>query len=316
MKIAVSSCLLGELIRYNGGHKHDHFVTDELGKYAEFIPFCPEHLAFGTPRESIRLVETETQDVTVQANKSLHDLTEDLTLTSNDEIDKLKTEPIRGIIFKSKSPSCGLGSAIVYRTNGYAKEKGDGVFAKLCREHFPLLPMEEEGRLCDPWLRENFVMQLFAYDDFENFKASNPAMKDLVAFHQSYKFMLQAKHEEMYRELGKIVGNHDNLTFESLLAKYELLFKTAIAQKSSIGKNRNVLEHMAGFVKDKVTQVEREMLHEQIREYANQIVPLIAPLSRLHMFAKAYDVEYLLAQKFINPYPKELALRSDIKSGK
>ena len=159
-------------------------------------------------------------------------------------------------------------------------------------------------------------MQLFAYDDFENFKASEPTLKALIEYHQSYKFMLQAKNDVMYRKLGQIVGNHDNLSFEEILKKYEYIFKTIIAEKSSIGKNRNVLEHMAGYVKDDISEVEKEMLHEQIRDYANKIIPLIAPLSRLHMFAKQYNAEYLLGQKFLNPYPKELALRSDIRSGK
>lgn len=316
MKIAVSGCLLGEKIRFDGGHKHDSFITQELGKYAEFVSFCPEHFAFGTPRPTIRLVEKDADSYFIASSKTQEDLTQRLSETSNGELQKIKEEPIRGIIFKSKSPSCGLGSALVYRENGYAKEKDDGLFAKMCREQFPLLPMEEEGRLCDPWLRENFVMQLFAYDDFENFKASKPAMKDLVEFHQSYKFMLQAKHDMIYRELGQIVGNHEGLDFSEILRQYEILFKTAIAQKSSIGKNRNVLEHMAGFVKDRITKVEKEMLHEQIGDYANRLVPLIAPLSRLHMFAKTHGIEYLLDQKFLYPYPKELALRSDIKSGK
>jgi uncharacterized protein YbbK (DUF523 family)/uncharacterized protein YbgA (DUF1722 family) len=315
MQIAVSACLLGEKIRFDGGHKHDHFITDGLGAFSQFIPFCPEHLAFGTPRPTIRLVHGQ-QGIEVHPSKKDDNLTEALLATSNAELSRLKAAPIRGIIFKSKSPSCGLGSALVYRPNGYAEGKGDGVFAKLCREHFPLLPMEEEGRLLDPWLRENFVMQLFAYDDFENFKTSKPGMKELVAFHQSYKFMFQAKNEKIYREMGNLVGNHDKQSFDGILAAYELLFKTIIAQKSSIGKNRNVLEHMAGFVKDLISPVEKDMLHEQIGEYSNKIVPLIAPLSRLYMFAKNHDVEYLLGQKFLNPYPKELALRSDIKSGK
>lgn len=315
MQIAVSSCLLGERIRFDGGHKHDRFVTDELGNFAQFIPFCPEHLAFGTPRPTIRLVN-DKNGVEVHSSKTSENLTKSLLYTSNTELDRLKSVPLRAIIFKSKSPSCGLGSALVYRTNGYAEGKDDGIFAKLCREHFPLLPMEEEGRLCDPWLRENFVMQLFAYDDFENFKASNPNMKKLVDFHQSYKFMFQAKNDVMYRELGKIVGNHSLLSFDDIFGRYEHLFKTIIAEKSSIGKNRNVLEHMAGFVKDVISEVEKEMLHEQINDYANKIVPLIAPLSRLYMFAKGYNVEYLLGQKFLNPYPKELALRSDIRSSK
>ena len=316
MKIAVSGCLLGEEIRYSGGHSHDRFVTQSLGKYAQFVSFCPENLAFGTPRSTVRLVEDENDGYYVQSSDGEVDVTEKLLHTNNIELQKIQNEPIRGIIFKSKSPSCGLGSAMVYRSNGYSKEKGDGLFVKICKEHFPLLPMEEEGRLNDPWLRENFIMQLFAYDDFENFKDSKPAMKDLVDFHQSYKFMLQAKDDVLYRKLGQIVGNHDKLSFDEVLNKYEYVFKTIIAEKSSIGKNRNVLEHMAGFVKDKISKVEKEMLHEQIRDYANKIVPLIAPLSRLHMFAKTYDVEYLLNQKFLHPYPKELALRSDIKSGK
>lgn len=315
MQIAVSACLLGEKIRFDGGHKHDRFITKGLGAFSDFLPFCPEHLAFGTPRPTIRLVHEEN-GIEVHPSKKNDNLTEALLETSNAELSRLKAAPIRAIIFKSKSPSCGLGSALVYRPNGYAEGKDDGVFAKLCREHFPLLPMEEEGRLCDPWLRENFVMQLFAYDDFENFKASNPTMKTLVDFHQSYKFMLQAKNDVMYRKLGQIVGNHDELSQEEILKKYEYIFKTIIGEKSSIGKNRNVLEHMAGFVKDVISDVEKEMLHEQIRDYANKIVPLIAPLSRLHMFAKEYKVAYLLGQKFLNPYPKELALRSDIKSGK
>ncbi len=315
MNIAVSSCLLGEKVRFDGGHKHDHFITDNLGAYAEFVPFCPEALTFGTPRPTIRLVKDD-EKIKVQSSKTANDVTDALLVTSNHELERLKNTHLSAIIFKSKSPSCGLGSALIYRTNGYAAGKDDGVFAKLCREHFPLLPMEEEGRLCDPWLRENFIMQVFAYDDFEQFKASNPDMKTLVDFHQSYKFMLQAKNEKMYRMLGQIVGNHDELRFSEILKEYEYLFKTIIAEKSSIGKNRNVLEHMAGFVKDKISTIEKEMLHEQIRDYANKIVPLIAPLSRLHMFAKTHDVAYLLNQKFLHPYPKELALRSDIKSGK
>lgn len=315
MQIAVSACLLGEKIRFDGGHKHDHFITDGLGAFSQFVPFCPEHLAFGTPRPTIRLVHGQ-DGIEVHPSKKEDNLTDALLATSNAELSRLKAAPIRGIIFKSKSPSCGLGSALVYRPNGYAEGKGDGVFAKLCKEHFPLLPMEEEGRLLDPWLRENFVMQLFAYDDFENFKTSKPVMSELVAFHQSYKFMLQAKNEKSYREMGNLIGNHDKQSFEAIFSAYELLFKTIIAQKSSIGKNRNVLEHMAGFVKDLISPVEKEMLHEQIDEYANKIVPLIAPLSRLYMFAKNHQVEYLLGQKFLNPYPKELALRSDIKSGK
>jgi len=315
MKIAVSGCLLGEEIRHNGGHKRDDFITDMLGRYAEFVSFCPEHLAFGTPRDSIRLVNT-SDGIIVQRNKNAEDVTDALTQTSKEELEKIAQQPLGGIILKSKSPSCGLGSTVLYRANGYAEKKGSGIFAQMCQKKFPLLPIEEEGRLLDPWLRENFVMQLFAYDDFETFKASKPTMKALVAFHQSYKFMLQSKDEQSYRELGNIVANRHGDTFDAMLTAYETRFKETIAHKSSIGKTRNVLEHMAGFLKKSVSEVEKRTLHEQIEDYANKIVPLITPLSTLDMLAKEYQVTYLLGQKFLHPYPKALALRSDIRSGK
>jgi uncharacterized protein YbgA (DUF1722 family) len=206
-------------------------------------------------------------------------------------------------------------SAKVYLENGFSEGKADGMFAGLCRKEFALLPMEEEGRLLDPWLRENFVMQLFAYDAFEKFKVT-AKMKDLVVFHQNNKFMLQSKDEVLYRELGHLVGNHEKKPFEEILQAYELGFKTAIAKKTSIGKTRNVLEHMAGFVKNFLSAQEKAMLHEQIEDYVNKIVPLIVPLSTLKIYATKYEVAYLLEQTFLESYPKELALRSDIKSGK
>ena len=315
MKIAVSACLLGAKVRFDAGHKHDHFITDELGKFAEFISFCPEHLAFGTPRPTVRLVKTN-DSFRIQSNKTEADLTDALMQTSHDELEKLEIEPLCGIIFKSKSPSCGMNSAKLYLTNGMSDGKEDGVFMRLCRERYPLLPMEEEGRLEDAWLRENFVMQVFAYNRFETLKAASPALNDLVMFHTAHKFMLQAKDEQLYRELGNIVANRNGLSFEILLGQYELGFKTAISRKSSIKRTRNVLDHLAGFFKKELTKSEKETLHDQIRDYADKIIPLIVPLSTIQLYARKYDTKYLLEQTFLEPYPKTLALRSHIKSGK
>jgi uncharacterized protein YbbK (DUF523 family)/uncharacterized protein YbgA (DUF1722 family) len=268
MKIAVSGCLLGEKIRFDAGHKRDDFIVDELGKYAEYISFCPEHLAFGSPRTSIRMVKDE-EHLKILSNKTGEDLSDVLLQTSQDELQRIKKENIRGIIFKSKSPTCGMSSSKVYLPNGFAEGKDDGVFASLCKKEFGYLPMEEEGRLCDAWLRENFVMQLFAYDAFERFK-KDATMKNLVDFHQSYKFLLQSKDEKIYRELGYIVGNHEKKSFEETLEAYEMLFKSAISKKSSIGKTRNVLEHMAGFLKKFLNKDEKQMLHEQIDDCVAQ----------------------------------------------
>ncbi len=316
MKIAVSSCLLGNTVRFDSGHKHDHFITDELSRYAEFIPFCPEDLAFGSPRASLRMVHGEQNTIIIQSNKDGSDMTSRLLQAAHEDLNRIKKEPLSGIIFKSKSPSCGLKSAKAYLQNGFAEGKEDGVFARLCKEHFPLLPMEEEGRLNDPWLRENFIMQLFAYDDFEQLKRSYRGIKSLVDFHQSYKFMLQSKNEINYRKLGQLIGTHDKQNTEYIFNEYEHLFKKTISYKSSIGKTRNVLEHMAGFVKKDLLDVEKQTLHEQIRDYAAKIIPLITPLSTLSMFAHKYNATYILGQKFLQPYPKELALRSHINSVK
>lgn len=315
MKIAVSACLLGEKVRFDKGHKRDEFVMDELSRYAEFVSFCPEHFAFGSPRPSIRVVKHEDASLHIISNKTGEDLSETLLKTSMDDLEKVRSSDVVGIIFKSKSPSCGMMSAKVYLENGFSEGKADGMFAGLCRKEFALLPMEEEGRLLDPWLRENFVMQVFAYDAFEKFKL-HATMRDLVAFHQNNKFMLHSKDETLYRELGHLVGNHEKRPFEEILEAYELGFKTAITKKTSIKKTRNVLEHMAGFVKNFLSTQEKAMLHEQIEDFANKIVPLIVPLSTLKIYATKYEVAYLLEQTFVDPYPKELALRSDIKSGK
>lgn len=315
MTIAVSACLLGEKVRFDAGHKHEPFITQELGSFCSFIPFCPEHLAYGTPRPTIRLVNSNGT-IHVISNKNGQDQTDSLIEKSTTELEHLSQKPLCGIIFKSKSPSCGLKSAKVYLENGFCEGKEDGIFAAMCRERFPLLPMEEEGRLQDPWLRENFVMQIFAYERFEIFKKNHPTLNDLVRFHTVHKFLLQSKDEQLYRELGNIVANREERVFETSLAMYELGFKTAISRKSTIKKTRNVLEHLAGFFKNQLTSSEKEVLHTQISDFAHKILPLIVPLSTIHLYAKKYDTRYLLEQTFLDPYPKTLALRSHLDAGK
>jgi uncharacterized protein YbgA (DUF1722 family)/uncharacterized protein YbbK (DUF523 family) len=312
MKLAISGCLLGEKIRFDAGHKKDQFITEELSAYFEFISFCPEHLAFSTPRASLRLVEDENY-IKVESNKTQEDLRSDLIQASRQELSKLQEQDLCGIIFKSRSPSCGMGSVKLYQPTGMSSGKGDGVFAQMCQDNYENLPMEEEGRLLDPWLRENFVMQLFAYKRFEEFK-QEATHNTLVEFHKNHKFLLQSKDEKLYRHLGNVVANHSKHPFESVLLEYEKAFKEAIAEKSSVGKTRNVLEHMAGFLKKFLTKEEKKELHTLIDDFANRYIPVVVPLSTLKLYALKYEVEYLLEQVFLDPYPKELALRSAIKS--
>lgn len=312
MIIAVSGCLMGHKVRFDKGHKRDAFVMDSLSKYAEYISFCPEDMAFGSPRPSIALHEREGV-AQIISNKTEENLTQQLKESAKKDLDSIRSQKLGGIIFKSKSPSCGLSSAKLYLENGFVNGKRDGLFAEMCRAEFPLLPMEEEGRLCDAWLRENFIMQLFAYDAFEKFK-SGATLGGLVDFHRRYKFLLQSKDERLYRELGNIVANRDAKDFPTILLEYEILYKTAIAKKSSVGRSRNVLEHIAGFLKKYLSKEEKLLLHEQIEQTALKIVPIILPLSTLKLYATKYKISYLLEQVFLDPYPKELGLRSSVES--
>lgn len=315
MTLAVSACLLGEKVRFDAGHKHYRFLTEELGKYADFVPFCPEHLAFGTPRPTIRLVRDGAREY-VQSNKTQEEVSAPLADASKTELARIGTAPLCGIIFKAKSPSCGFGSAKLHLPNGHSEGKGDGVFVQMCKEAFPLLPMEEEARLQDAWLRENFIMQVFAYDAVEQLKADLSGMHDLVRFHTVNKFLIQAKDEALYRQMGRVVGNAEKKPLREVMETYELLFKTAIAKKSSIKRNRNVLEHMAGFFKRMLTPGEKAMLHEQIDDYAAKLLTLMTPVSTIRFLAGKYEVQYLLDQTFLDPYPKSMALRARLESGR
>ncbi|MDD5371960.1 MAG: DUF523 and DUF1722 domain-containing protein [Sulfurimonas sp.] len=230
MNIAVSACLLGQNVRYDGGNKHDKFITDELGRYASFVPFCPEAIAFGTPRSSIRLTSRD-DTVFVFSNENNSDLTRQLLDKAYDEMHRIAGVNLSGIIFKSKSPSCGMGSAKTYLENGNIDTQSDGVFVTICKEKFPLLPMEEEDRLQDELIRKNFIIQLFAYDSIEKFKENSPNIKSLANFHTRNKFLLQTKDKRVYKVLENIVANHKNLPFDDLFANYEYNFKVAISKK-------------------------------------------------------------------------------------
>lgn len=314
MLLAVSSCLLGNNVRYDGSNQMNKFVLKTLSKYAEFVHFCPEHLAMGTPRETIRIINDKNK-LELKTVFSKEDVTSKVIQSSKDEIQKLKQEPICGIILKSKSPSCGLGSTKYYE-NGMPQGKKDGVFAAMCKEQFPYLPIEEEARLNDAWLRENFIMQIFAYSEIQNLSNNISKFKHLVDFHTSYKYLLHSKNEVLYRDLGNIVANHDKKSLKDVMAEYKELFIKTIATKSKISKTVNVLEHMAGFFKKELTSKEKLELKELISQYKEKIIPLITVIALIKLLSVKYDKEFLLKQKFLQPYPDELALRSDIKSGK
>lgn len=312
MKLGISTCLLGESCRYDGSGCKDQFIANTLSNHFTFIPYCPESIIFGTPRESIRLVEQDGQ-IKVLTNQTKQDVTTELHDISQTLANKAMDDELCGFIFKSKSPTCGIDRVKVYQPiNAPSEKKGVGVFANEIKKLYPYLPIEEEGRLNDPWLRENFLMQVFSYQDFQNFLKSDPSFKELVEFHTSYKYLIYAKSHQAYKELGAIVANHEKNEFSTVLNNYKNSFLEAISNKGSIKKTYNVLLHIFGYFKKQLIKEEKEHLLNACNEYKQGIIPLIAVIKLLNLYVKKFDELYLKQQKFLNPYPPELALRSDL----
>jgi uncharacterized protein YbgA (DUF1722 family)/uncharacterized protein YbbK (DUF523 family) len=316
MKIGVSSCLLGQMCRYNGGHAKDDFIVDVLHKYFEIVPYCPEAIVFGTPRESIRIVE-ENGIQKVVTTKDKVDVTKPLQDICNTQAIKIADDALCGFILKSASPTCGLERVKVYdKHNTSGHKRGIGLFAEQIKNRYPYLPVEEEGRLQDAWLRENFIMQVFAYKHLHDFLATNPSAGELVKFHTSYKYLIYAKSQASYKSLGNIVANHEKLSIEELREVYKEEFLKAISKKGTIKKTYNVLLHLFGYFKKSLTKEEKQEVLTSIEEFKDGIIPLITIIKIIKLYVVRFDIEYLKTQKFLTPYPKELALRSSLKAYK
>ncbi len=316
MKIGVSSCLMGIKCRYDGCSNKDDFILDELSEYFEFESYCPEDPVFGTPRDTIRLVEVD-KDIRVLVSKTAEDVTQKLRQSSQKFAQKAASDDLCGFILKSKSPTCGLERVKVYQQKEAPSEKkGVGLFAQELKNTFKYLPIEEEGRLNDPWLKENFLMQVFAYGDLKEFLKNVTSPNELVEFHTSYKYLILAKSEHSYKTLGNIVANNPKRELHEQLKLYEEEFLKAISEKSTINKTYNVLLHITGYFKKLITKEEKEHILNACNEYKNEYIPLIAVTKIINLYVARFDQSYLAKQKFLHPYPKELGLRSDLKAYK
>ena len=315
MRLGISSCLLGTNCRYDGGHSRDRFITDMLGEYFEFVPYCPEKMVFTTPREAIRLVRID-DDIKVKTSVGNVDVTSKVVDISKELSNQIQDDDLCGFILKSKSPTCGLERVKVYpsKKNAMSEKNGIGVFAKQIKDKYPSLPLEEEGRLGDAWLRENFLMQIFSYKNIFEFLKTNPSAKDLVAFHTSYKYMIYSKSHISYKELGQIVANHDKRDIKVVLEDYKHAFLKAISLKGSISNTYNVLLHLYGYFKKDISKDEKTEILDTFEEFKNGLIPLIAVIKILNLYIKRFEIDYLKTQIFLNPYPKELALRSKVEA--
>jgi uncharacterized protein YbgA (DUF1722 family)/uncharacterized protein YbbK (DUF523 family) len=311
INLGVSSCLLGEHVRYDGGHKHDRYITDTLGRYFTFVSVCPEvGCGMPVPREAMRL-EGDPANPRLVTRRSGIDKTEQMLAFCRTRVRELETEDLCGFIFKKGSPSSGLYRVKVY-SNGMAARSGSGLFAAALTRHFPLLPVEEEGRLNDPDIRENFIERLFSLRRWKDLLLEKPDLGRLVAFHTCHKLQIMAHSPKIYREMGTLVAHGKEMKRAELLQRYEELFMKALALHATVSKNCNVLMHIMGYFKRELSRAEKEELLGVISHYHDHLVPLIVPLTLLKHYVNKYEQRYLQQQHYLSPHPAELMLRNHV----
>jgi len=312
LRIGISRCLLGEQVRFDGGHKHDRFLTDVFGRFVEWVPVCPEvEVGMGIPREAIRLVGASSSPRLVTIKTGI-DHTPAMTKFSERRARELEATDLSGFVFKSSSPSCGMERVRVYNPHGMPGKTGVGLFARAFMDRFPLIPVEEEGRLNDPILRENFIERVFCYRRWRDLVEERPTRKAVIAFHTEHKYLLLAHSRPHYLTLGRLVGDAKHHAPADLASRYGALFMEALAVKATVRKHVNVLNHIMGFFKDRLSATEKEELRTVIEDYHNGLTPLIVPLTLIKHYVRTHAVTYIQNQVYLNPHPKELMLRNHV----
>ena len=312
IRIGISSCLLGNCVRYDGGHKLDHYLTDTLGQYMKYVPVCPEvECGLGTPREAMRLVGSPDNPRLV-TRRTGTDHTPQMVRWAKIRVKELEKEKLCGFIFKSKSPSSGMSRVKVYNDKGMPVLKGVGIFARAFTAHFPRIPVEEDGRMHDPQLRENFIERVFTLKRWRENLEKRHSMGQLIDFHTKNKLLIMAHSQKHYREMGKRVATGKSTPIKSLYGDYEALLMEALKLRTTCRKNSNVLHHLIGYFKKQLTGDEKQEILELIEQYHNGYIPLIVPITLINHYVLKYKQPYLLVQTFMNPHPLALQLRNHV----
>jgi len=312
LKLGISRCLLGEKVRYDGSHKLDRFLTQTLGAFVAFVPVCPEvECGLPVPRESMRLVGDPDKPRLI-TTRSGQDHTARMLQWAARRVSELEQEGLCGFIFKSRSPSSGMSGVKVYNENGMPAAKGVGMFARAFMEHFPLLPAEDEGRLHDPLLRENFIERIFVFRRWRELEARGRKKGDLVEFHTRHKLLLLSHSPRHHQEAGRLVAGAGAVSAGQLFEQYLPLLMEALALKPTAKKHTNVLHHIMGYFKKQLSTDEKQELLEVIENYHGGLVPLIVPVTLLNHYVRKYREPYLAKQVYLNPHPLELKLRNHV----
>ncbi|AMB81031.1 DUF1722 domain-containing protein [Pseudomonas sp. PAMC 29040] len=311
-KIAISACLLGAEVRFNGGHKASQLCSQALSEYFEFVPLCPEvAIGLGIPRQPIRLIGDPAQpqavgsvDSAMDVTRPLHDYAVAMAAAHTD---------ICGYIFMQKSPSCGLERVKVYQDGGRPAElRGRGIYAQaFCAAH-PDLPVEEEGRLNDPVLRENFLTRVYAYSAWQQLLEDGITRRSLTEFHARYKYQLMAHHPEQYKTLGNMLGSLGKGDPREIAPQYFSELMKALKKCATRRTHTNVLQHISGYLKQSLSREDKQEMQYLIGQYLHGIVPLVVPLTLLKHHFRQHPDPYISRQVYLQPHPENLSLRNAI----
>ena len=312
VRIGISTCLLGENVRYDGGHKLDRFLRDTLGQYVQYVPVCPEvECGLGIPRESMHL-EGDPENPRLVTTRTGVDMTGRMTRWASQRVKELESEDLSGFIFKSRSPSSGMERVKVFTDKGQPVNSGVGIFARIFMEHFPRVPVEEDGRLNDPGLRENFIEAIFTLGRWRDLGREKRTPGKLVRFHTEHKLLLLSHSRKHYTELGRLVAAGRSMAPADLYREYGNFLVQALKLKATRKKNTDVLMHAMGYFKKELSHKEKQELLELIEMYRKEQVPLIVPLTLLKHYIMKYDQPYLKEQVYFHPHPLEVMLRNHV----
>ncbi|VVN99217.1 YbgA family protein [Pseudomonas fluorescens] len=311
-KIAISACLMGAEVRYNGGHKQSHLCSRTLTDYFDCIAVCPEvAIGLGIPREPIRLVGNPQHPEAIGTVHHELNVTQPLV----DYAAKMAGElhDICGYIFMQKSPSCGLHRVKVYQDNGMPIDGGGrGIYARtFCALH-PDLPVEEDGRLNDPVLRENFLTRVFAYAAWQQLLKEGLSRRRLTEFHSRYKYLLMAHNPVQYKTLGNLLGHMGKSDPALLGPRYFSELMAALKKCATRRTHTNVLQHLSGYLKQTISAEDKQEMQQVIRQYLRGIVPLVVPLTLLKHHLRLHPDPYVAQQVYLQPHPENLSLRNAI----
>lgn len=310
IKIGVSSCLLGNPVRWNGGHSRDPFLIHTLGMFVEYTPVCPEvECGLGVPRETLRLTG-EPESPRLVTTRTGVDHTHRMSAWADSRLKELEPLDLCGFIFKNGSPSSGLMRVKVYNSSGMPRKIGVGIFARMFTERFPRIPVEEDGRLHDPGIRENFIESIFVLKQWREVASGKRTVGKLVEFHTAMKLLIMSHSIDHYRRMGKLTADGKAYEINELYDQYESLLIEALRLKTTIKKNVNVLQHLMGYFKKELSADEKQELLEVFDHYRNGHTPLIAPLTLINHYVRKYDQPYLKQQTYLNPHPLSLKLRN------